>query len=166
MKTTQFPSVPIAIDSLLIGVAANVIAGSVLAQPQPPSLTVNISGLHSQKGDVVVCLWRNQDQGFPICAKDAAQSLSVPASAPSVSVVFQGLPPGDYAVSAFHDEDKDGKLKRGLMGRPSEGIAFSNMPQGSPGAQGKRPQIRPPSFERSKLAVNGATTVSMSFLYL
>jgi uncharacterized protein (DUF2141 family) len=28
-------------------------------------------------------------------------------------------------VAAFHDEDRNGEIKRGLFGRPREGYAFS-----------------------------------------
>ncbi len=39
------------------------------------------------------------------------------------------LPPGEYAIKLFHDEDNSGVLKKGFGGRPKEGVGFSNNPQ-------------------------------------
>ena len=49
-----------------------------------------------------------------------------PASKGEMRVVFAGLPPGEYAVAAFHDADGDGKLAQNIVGMPTEGFGFSN----------------------------------------
>jgi len=41
------------------------------------------------------------------------------------SVIFKDLPEGKYAVNILHDEDNDGKIKKGFV-LPKEGIGFSN----------------------------------------
>jgi uncharacterized protein (DUF2141 family) len=41
--------------------------------------------------------------------------------------VFSGLPPGDYAVFVFHDEDSDGVFDTGFLKRPLEGRGFSHV---------------------------------------
>jgi uncharacterized protein (DUF2141 family) len=43
----------------------------------------------------------------------------------SAEITFSNLPRGKYAVNVLHDEDKDGKVKKGLI-LPKEGIGFSN----------------------------------------
>jgi uncharacterized protein (DUF2141 family) len=43
-------------------------------------------------------------------------------------VVFVKLPQGVYAVSLFHDENRNGKLDSGVMRIPKEGYGFSNNP--------------------------------------
>jgi uncharacterized protein (DUF2141 family) len=40
--------------------------------------------------------------------------------------IFKGMPPGVYGVSAFHDEDKDGKLDTNFVGYPTEEYCASN----------------------------------------
>ena len=43
------------------------------------------------------------------------------------SVVFKyDLPPGVYAVNAFHDENNNGKFATNFIGLPLEGYGFSN----------------------------------------
>ncbi len=43
-----------------------------------------------------------------------------------VTVVVRGVPPGRYAVQAFHDANANGELDQGIFGIPKEGIGFSN----------------------------------------
>ncbi|GAA4809529.1 hypothetical protein GCM10023232_00640 [Sphingosinicella ginsenosidimutans] len=62
------------------------------------------------------------------------------------SVLFRGLPPGDYAVSVIHDENDDGRLNT-FVGIPREGFGFSRNP---------RIRMGPPRFEECRIAVTGA----------
>lgn len=146
----------------LINLAASVIGMSATlislgASAEPSSINVNLKGLRSQKGQVIVCLWRQQDKGFPLCSVKASfRSLTAKATASALDVKFQNVPPGDYAISAFHDENQNTTLDRGWMGRPEEGIAFSNMHQGQRGR---------PSFETAKFTLNGQQTNSLSLIY-
>ena len=41
----------------------------------------------------------------------------------SAAITFNNLPAGRYAVNILHDEDNDGKIKKGLI-LPKEGIGF------------------------------------------
>ena len=43
----------------------------------------------------------------------------------SSTVTFENIPAGKYAVNILHDENNDGKIKKGLI-MPIEGIGFSN----------------------------------------
>jgi uncharacterized protein (DUF2141 family) len=128
----------------------------VLAE-QSSSLTVNVTGLQSQQGEVFICLWKQDDENFPICSDDASfRNMTIAPTDSRVMVVFEGVPAGDYALSAFHDEDRDGRIDRGFMGRPTEGLAISNAVEG---------ERRRPSFDKAKFTVNGETTISMPLMY-
>jgi uncharacterized protein (DUF2141 family) len=144
------------------GFAASLMA-SLLAPPAlatQSSITVNLTGVRSQKGNIVVCLWQNQAKDFPICSKTASfQSSTVKASGSNVAATFPNVPSGEYAITAFHDENQDGTLNRGMMGNPKEGLAISNVTFD----QSRRRER--PSFDKAKFTVNGAKTMSMSFNY-
>lgn len=91
------------------------------ATPPNGSITVDVSGLRSDEGMVRVSLCpRAKFLG------DCPWFTSVPAHAGQVSVVLPDIPPGRYAVQAFHDADGDGKLGRYWYGLPREGVGFSN----------------------------------------
>ena len=64
-------------------------------------------------------------ESFP---KDGQQiaAFRQKASPGPVSITFHDLPPGRYAVTAFHDENNNGKLDRDATGLPSEGYGVSN----------------------------------------
>lgn len=42
-----------------------------------------------------------------------------------MTVRVAGVPPGNYAVQAWHHENDNGRIDRDLLGIPTEGIGFS-----------------------------------------
>ena len=95
------------------------------ATPPPQDVSVLVTGLRSNRGQVMACLTADAAR-FPDCGKDpAAAKLAVPVRAGgSLMLDFGAVPPGHYAVSIFHDENGNGKLDKMLM-LPSEGFGFS-----------------------------------------
>jgi len=91
----------------------------------PPTLTVEISNLQSDKGQVGCSLYSKQD-GFPSKPGKADVTVFVQPKARKAVCVFKGLKPGKYAVSVMHDENKDGKLETSMVGRPKEPWGVSN----------------------------------------
>jgi uncharacterized protein (DUF2141 family) len=133
------------------------------ASAEQSSITVNISGVRSQKGNVVVCLWSKENKDFPFCSSTTAyKSTSIKADNSSLVTTFQNIPSGEYALSAFHDENGNGKLDTNWMGMPKEGMAAANMNKEKNQNQGRRER---PSFDKMKFTLNGSTTVSASFMY-
>ena len=66
-----------------------------------------------------------------VCPRERflADGCSLHADAPALpgttTITVLGVPPGDYAVQAFHDENDNDRIDRGMFGIPSEGIGFS-----------------------------------------
>ncbi|MBS0455463.1 MAG: DUF2141 domain-containing protein [Proteobacteria bacterium] len=69
------------------------------------------------------------------------------------TVVFRGLAPGRYAVSAFLDEDGDGKLGTNMAGIPREPYGFSRDARG---------RFGPPPFDDAAVDVQGDTAIEMT----
>ncbi|WP_284054590.1 DUF2141 domain-containing protein [Stakelama marina] len=108
-------------------------------------LTVDVTGLRSDKGQIRLCLTADADH-FPDCKGDAAAiTRSVPATEREVR--FTALSPGAYAVSVIHDENGNAKLDT-FAGIPREGFGFS-----------RNPAIRfgPPRFDAARFDVSGPT---------
>lgn len=59
---------------------------------------------------------------------------------------FRDVEPGQYAASAYHDENNNGELDRNFIGIPSEAFAFS---------QGAKAGLGPPSFTEADFAFAG-----------
>jgi uncharacterized protein (DUF2141 family) len=110
------------------------------------SITVTLQGLKSKTGFVFVTL--ADDPGkFPAGRRTAIVS----AAGPTIVVTFRSLKPSSYAVTAFHDENDNGKFDAGLFG--AEGFAASN------GASGA------PSFQGSAVRVDGDAKIALSMVY-
>lgn len=98
-----------------------------VAQAQQPALgriTVQTVGTESSRGQLIALLFRSP-AGFPESPKRAFAKQARPARAGSQLLVFDRVPPGEFAISLLHDEDGDFALDTGLFGKPTEGYGFS-----------------------------------------
>jgi len=107
------------------------------------TLVVEVEGLKDDKGQLHASLYASEE-GFPTKPEKALRHVDVPIVDGKARVVFEGLPPGGYAVAAYHDENGNGKLDTGFLGIPTEGLASSNDAKGFMG---------PPSFEKARVEV-------------
>lgn len=89
------------------------------------SLTVEVRNLRNNEGSVVFALY-NREDAFPDehYNKYYKKRIGKIENGKS-SVIFKDLPEGKYAVNILHDEDNNGKIKKGFL-LPKEGIGFSN----------------------------------------
>jgi uncharacterized protein (DUF2141 family) len=122
------------------------------AAPPPPdgAIIVDVSGIRSDKGMVRVSVCPR-----PNFLGDCPWFASVPARIGAVSVTVPDVPPGRYAVQAFHDADSDGKLQRYWFGLPREGIGFSNDAM----AHITYPRFSVAAFDHAAVAQHVAITV-------
>lgn len=141
------------------------------AQLPPGNLTVEVAGLKNSVGQVCFSLY-GSSEGFPrdeeailsrqcapaatafpleTAASETAAGSSPDSAAPagSLSVVFEGLASGTYAVSVIHDENEDNQINLGTFGVPVEGFGFS-----------RNPTIRTsaPAFREAAVFVLGRST--------
>jgi len=98
---------------------------------------VTVTHIVGQKGDIIVGVFDN-DENF---LKKPIDSKMIKVAGDSITVVFENLKPGKYAVSVIHDVNKNKDLDKNKLGIPKEGFGFSNNVMGSMG---------PPTFERAQ----------------
>ena len=91
-------------------------------------LRISVSGAHSEKGELAITLYPDDKQRFLARGGKLARQR-IPVVLPVTTACFVVATPGSYAISVYHDEDGDHKLKRKLFGLPDEGYGFSNNPQ-------------------------------------
>jgi uncharacterized protein (DUF2141 family) len=87
-------------------------------------LTIKLSGAKNAEGAVSAAIYASKES-FPKEGQQVA-AFREKASTGTLSITFHDLPPGRYAVTAFHDENGNGKLDRDATGIPSEGYGVSN----------------------------------------
>jgi uncharacterized protein (DUF2141 family) len=123
----------------LIACPASFVAATALAG----ELTIEVSGIASNKGKVYVALY-DHAEAFPIAGRQLVGQILDP-SAPHLTVHFKEVPAGRYAAVAFQDENGNGKLDKNFLGIPKEPYGFSN---GARGAAG------PPKFTDAAVMLN------------
>src|SRR3989338_7964624 len=107
-----------------------VVIFSNLAQAEDaaiPTLEVQVVGIKDLEGEIGVALW-NSKLGYPTELEHAYIPEWVPLEKGqnSVSVVFDTMPPDEYAISVVHDTNGNRLVDRSRMGFPKEGVGFSN----------------------------------------
>lgn len=102
---------------------------------------LTIKGIEKQQGSILVAVY-NTEESF---MKKRLTSKKVKVTGKEVSLVFEDVASGDYAITTFHDENDNNKLDTNFLGIPNEPYGFSNDAMGSFG---------PPSFEKAKLKVD------------
>ena len=100
-------------------------------------LQVTVTHIKGEKGNIIVGIF-DSDENF---LKKPLDGKMIKASGDSITVVFENLKPGRYAISVLHDANKNKDLDKNKLGIPKEGFGFSNNVIGALG---------PPSFERAQ----------------
>lgn len=117
------------------------------------TLEVTVKNIKGKKGSIMIGLFTTE-QDF---MKKAVYGKIVKPAGNEVTVVFDNLPSGDYAVSVIHDENGNGTLDTNALGIPKEGFAFGNNAMGNFG---------PPAFSQAKIVLNGSSatqTVNLKY---
>jgi uncharacterized protein (DUF2141 family) len=121
----------------IIAVITCMVLGAAQAQSR---LEVTVINVKDTTGTIRVGIFKDEDTFL----KDAFVGKVIKAAKGDLTVVFENVPDGIYALSVIHDENKNGKIDSNMIGIPKEGFAFSNDAMGMFG---------PPSFEKSGFAL-------------
>lgn len=121
------------------------------------ALKIEVPDLRNTKGVVQFTLYNTKD-AFPDQEyKKYYRKLVAEITDGFSTVTFKNLPPGKYAVNILHDEDENGKIKKGLV-LPKEGIGFSNYE--SIGLFNK------PEFAKAGIVLKSDTTIQINVIYM
>jgi uncharacterized protein (DUF2141 family) len=110
-------------------------------------LTVEVSGTRSEKGQVLAAIYDSEGNWL----KTPLQGVRVDAVGRTV-LVFRDLPQGRYGITAFHDENSNGKLDANAMGMPTEAYGFSRDARGLFG---------PPKFADAVIELKADSTITL-----
>jgi uncharacterized protein (DUF2141 family) len=124
-----------------IGAAA--LTSGAEATESSATLEVNIYGLRSMKGNVLVCVTAIP-RFFPDCGKDPKSFRATVPARDSAQVSFRGITQGTYAVALVHDENGNNKMDMAIF-VPKEGFGFSRNPAIVTG---------PPKFKAAAVAID------------
>ncbi len=134
------------IYTTLIMTSAFWLASSIAAQ----TLTVEITGIKNDQGKILLQLFNSKENYQNNTAYSANMTK---AKQGIVTVTFDNLEAGEYAIRYFHDENDNGKLEQNLFGMPVEGYGFSNNAKANFG---------PAAFEDMKVTITDQNLVTHS----
>lgn len=121
------------------------------------TLTIKVEGLRNTKGEVIFALYNKDgsipDEKYKKYFKKGISSIDINNAA---TFVFSNLPKGIYAVNILHDENKNGKIDKGLI-LPKEGVGFSNYE--SIGLSNR------PKFSKASFELNTNTVKELKVIY-
>ncbi len=104
------------------------------------SLTVAVTSIEEEQGSIMLALYDGADS---YNGGTSAKAARIKVTGGEVSVQFDDLPPGRYAIKLYHDANSNGELDTNMMGLPVESYGFS----GDGGTMG------PPPFEAAAFDV-------------
>ena len=143
---------------IVMVVSVSLMLSSFISQKEETcSLTVDVSELRNSKGTVQFALYNREDALPDEHYKKYFKKLTGKIVNGASTVTFENLPEGKYAVNILHDENNDGKIKRGII-LPKEGIGFSNFQ--SIGISNR------PSFSKASFSVLGDKKIKVNIIYL
>lgn len=98
------------------------IAISTLSFGQSGSITITVKKIKEVKGSILVGLYTTEKNFL----KKPSYGRAAKVNGSEVTIVFDNLPAGDYAVSIIHDENDNKEFDRTKIGFPKEGYCFGN----------------------------------------
>lgn len=104
------------------------------------TLIVEIESCRNDDGVVAVAL-HSGEEGFPGAEENMVQGATAKIVNGIATVEFKDLAFGEYAISAFHDENANDELDTNWIGIPKEGVGASNNAKGRMG---------PPKYKDAK----------------
>ena len=90
------------------------------------TIIVKVIGLRNNKGKVGVALY-NTKSSFPKRSGAFKKAAAAPSKGVG-TVYFKNMQYGTYAVGVLHDENKNNRLDKSVIGIPNEGVGVSNNP--------------------------------------
>ena len=129
--------------------------GAALTAGNAADLAVTVNGMKDGTGFVIATIF-DGEKNF-LNRPGAFASVRLRAQPAQLSFALKNLPPGKYAVVAFHDQNDNGKLDFDPSGQPTEIYGFSN---------GAREAGGPPKFTDAAFEIgNQSKTIEIEMTY-
>jgi uncharacterized protein (DUF2141 family) len=105
-------------------------------------IEVTIKNIKATNGKINIDIYDNKNDFLkkPLMSKRIAINNDM-----IITISFEGLKPGEYAIGVIHDLNDNGKLDTNFIGIPREPIGTSNNP---------KPRLGPPKWDDAKFQLS------------
>lgn len=86
---------------------------------------LSVTNLANKTGKLYIG-WYANAESYKAKNKAAISRVVEVSESKEVSIAFEHVPPGMYAIAIFFDENNNGKMDTNLLGIPKEKYGFSN----------------------------------------
>lgn len=115
------------------------------------TIKIKVEGIENAKGDLRIALCNNEKQFLE--DEEAYKGKIIAIKNKTEDADFE-VPPGNYAILIYQDENRNGKLDKNVFGKPKEKYGFSNNAFG--------PNGRKPKFEESQFYAENKKTTTLN----
>ena len=136
-----------------LSICGQTVAAEDLVKEQPvdietstSEIRVNVTGIKKLKGQITCSIY-NDPSTFLKKGKKAMRKVVEVPSRDGVTCVFDGVTPGEYAITVSHDKNANNKMDSNFLGIPNEPWGVSN---------NARPGFRAPRWSEAVFAFSGA----------
>ena len=124
----------------------------IISKSQTATQTIVFNNLDKKEGKIYIA-WYNKEEDFTKEDKIHLAKVVEVKDKNTVTVVFENILPGTYAIAAFFDQNGNGKMDTNFFGIPKEKYGFSN---------NVRPMMRAATFKEASFVVtNKENTISI-----
>jgi len=125
--------------SIILSIALLFSIGILAQEVKGVSIEVTVDNLTNNEGKVVFALHTSETFMVSQGVKNAESKIEDG----KVTVIFEGVAPGSYAIMALHDQNENGRMDYEPNGMPKESYGTSNNTM----------SYGPPQFAESKFEV-------------
>lgn len=131
----------------------SIIFSQPLSSQSTGTIDLQITSAKSDKGVMRILVFKSA-KGFPDQMEHSVKAISLRIKDKGTRIEIKDLPPGKYAIAAFHDEDENGKINTNPVGYPIEKYGFSN---------NAKAYFGPPEFDKASFTLeNGIKNVTIN----
>jgi uncharacterized protein (DUF2141 family) len=141
--------------TLIVGVIVTtlLLISTFAVSAQTASLEITVTNIREVKGLIMASLFTEKSKFL----KEEYKGKVTKVTEKTMTLLFENLPAGTYAVSVIHDENENKELDSNFMGIPKEGFGFGNNALG---------RFGPPDFEDTVVELKpGRTRQSIALKY-
>ncbi|MEO1435439.1 MAG: DUF2141 domain-containing protein [Bacteroidota bacterium] len=124
-----------------------------LSAQETVNITLEISSIKSAGVGTIQFMLFDSGKGFPKNPEEAKFIGKVDNFQSSARYTFKNIPKGTYAIAAFQDQNKNGKIDSNMIGMPKEPVAASN-----------QTKMAKPTFNRSAIDFQEDQTIQLQFI--
>lgn len=138
MKKKKFKTAVLALSLIFIGFNANSQSSTKTA------FTLKITNVKNATATIHIGFYKKEND-FPTQQKHAFAKEIVPSNTGEITVSWNDVPEGEYALAIYQDIDTNAKMKTNMFGYPKEPFAFT---------QNFKPKMSKPKFDQCKINFN------------